>query len=166
MKSRNVAFITSALVCILLAPTTGEAAELAKSGSYDITNCWAGTSNVIVHSKAHIALSYTLTGTSRANKPGGPFDNQSFQCVGVTRVMQGTVTGDGICEYVDADGDKFLGRLTRTGNPGGEWTVINGTGKYAGITSGGTYKFLAQFPTVREGHFQGCNRATGTYKLK
>ncbi len=153
-------------LALVHAPTTGEAAELAKSGSYDITNCWAGTSNVIVHSKAHIALSYTLTGTSLANKPGGPFGNLSYQCVGVVRVMQGTATGDGNCEYVDADGDKVLGRGIRTGNPGGEWTFINGTGKYAGITGGGAFKYLGQFPTVRKGHFQGCNRATGTYKLK
>ena len=165
MKSRNVTFITSALVCILFAPTTGVAAELAKSGSYDITNCYAGTSNAIVHSKAHIAFSYTATGTTLANKPG-PFDKSSFQCVGVIRVMQGTVTGDSMCEWVDADGDKFLGRSTRTGNPGGDWTFINGTGKYAGITGGGTSKLLAQFPTVRQGHFQGCERATGTYELK
>ena len=147
-------------------PTAGEAAELAKSGGYDITNCSGGTSNAIVHSKAHIALSYTLTGTSRTNKPGGPFGMMSYQCVGVVRVMQGTATGDGICEFVDADGDKVLGRATRTGNPGGEWRFINGTGKFAGITGGGAYKFLGRFPTVRKGHFQGCARATGDYKLK
>ena len=166
MKSRNVAFITSALVCILFAPTTGEAAELAKSGSYDITNCYAGTSNAIVHSKAHIALGYTITGTTLAKEPGGPFDKSSWQCVGVVRILQGTATGDGMCEWVDADGDKALGRYTRTGNPGGDWTFINGTGKYAGITGGGTSKLLAQFPTVRKGHFQSCERATGTYELK
>ena len=153
-------------LALVHAPAAGEAAELDKSGGYDITNCWAGTSNAIMHSKAHIALSYTLTGTARSNVAGGPFDKLSFQCVGVVRVMQGTATGDSICEYVDADGDKVLGRGTRTGNPGGEWTFINGTGKYAGITGGGTNKYLGRFPTVRKGHFQACNRATGTYKLK
>jgi hypothetical protein len=25
---------------------------------------------------------------------------------------------------------------------------------------------LGQFPTIKPGTFQGCNRATGTYKLK
>ncbi len=158
--------ITILGLALIHAPAAGEAAELDKSGGYDITNCWAGTSNAIVHSKAHIALSYTLTGSARSNVAGGPFDKTSFQCVGVVRVMQGTATGDGICEYVDADGDKTLGKATRTGNPGGEWTFINGTGKYAGITGGGSYKYLGQFPTVRKGHFQGCNRATGAYKLK
>lgn len=147
-------------------PAAGEAAELAKSGSYDVTNCWAGTSNVIVHSKAHIALSFMLTGTSRTNKPGGPFGKMSHQCVGLVRVLKGTVTGDYTCENVDADGDKMLVRGMRPGNPGGEWTFINGTGKYAGITGGGPYKYLGRFPTVRKGHFQGCLRATGTYKLK
>ena len=153
-------------LALVQTPTTSEAAELAKSGGYDITNCWSGTSNAILHSKAHIALSYTLTGTARSNKPGGPFDKQSFQCVGIVRVMQGTATADGICEYVDADGDKTLGQVTRTGNPGGEWRFINGTGKYAGITGGGAYKYLGRYPTVRKGHFQGCGRATGAYKLK
>ena len=121
---------------------------------------------MIVHSKAHIALSFTLTGTGRANKPGGPFDMVSWQCVGEAQVMQGTATGGGICETVDADGHKTLGRFKRTGNPGGEWRYINGTGKYAGITGGGPYKYLGPFPTVRKGHFQNCLRATGAYKLK
>jgi hypothetical protein len=109
-------------------------------------------------------MSYSLTGTSRSNPSGGAFDMMSFQCVGVGALIEGKWSSNGFCEYLDADGDKSLGKATRIG-PKGTWKFVAGTGKFAGITGGGTNETLGQFPTIKPGTFQGCNRAVGTYKL-
>jgi hypothetical protein len=61
-------------VLLLLGVTAALAADLPKQGNYDITNCWSGVSNAIAFSKTHTTSSYELTGTSRSNPPGGPFD--------------------------------------------------------------------------------------------
>jgi hypothetical protein len=44
--------------------------------------------------------------------------------------------------------------------------TLAGTGKYEGMVRTATAESLGQFPTIKPGTFQGCNRATGTYKLK
>ena len=71
-----------------------------------------------------------------------------------------------MCEYLDAEGDKLIGYVERTGAAGGKWRFVNGTGKYVGITGGGEYKYLGNFPRIRKGNTQGCSRATGSYELK
>ena len=97
---------------------------------------------------------------------GGAFDQMSLECVGVFRSEKGAPTANAVCEYLDNDGDKLLGYAERTGVAGGKWRFVSGTGKYTGITGGGEYKYLGRFPRIREGHVQGCNRATGSYELK
>jgi len=160
--------LAAAAILVLAATSAsapGGAADMAKSGSYDLTNCYAGTSRAIVHAKGQIAFSYVMTGVARANKPGGVFDMMSFQCVGVAAILKGKSSNTGWCEYIDAAGDKILGHGGRSGTPTGQWEFVNGTGKFTGITGGGPYKVQGPFPMVRRGHFQGCNTATGNYKL-
>src|SRR5262245_45912565 len=84
------------------------AADLPKEGSYDITSCWSGASNVIAFSKTHTASSFELTGTARSNPPGGAFDMTTFRCVGMSSSIEGKSTGTNLCEAIDKDGDKIL----------------------------------------------------------
>ena len=141
------------------------AADLPKEGSYDITSCWSGASNVIAFSKTHTASSFELTGTARSNPPGGPFDMTTFRCVGMSSSIEGKSTGTNLCESIDKDGDKILSRNISEA-PKQVHTVLVGTGKYEGMVRGGTSESLGQFTTIKPGTFQGCNRQTGTYKLK
>jgi hypothetical protein len=43
---------------------------------------------------------------------------------------------------------------------------VAGTGKYEGLATSGAVAPLGPFPTIKDGTFQGCNRQTGTYKMK
>ncbi len=141
------------------------AADLPKQGSYDVTTCWSGVSSVIAFSKTHTASSYELTGTTRSNPPGGAFDMTATRCVGIGSSIEGKNTGMALCEAIDKDGDKYLTRTTSEG-PKGVFEALAGTGKYEGMVRTGTVELVGQFPTIKPGTFQGCNRGTGTYKLK
>jgi hypothetical protein len=104
-------------------------------------------------------------GTIRSNPPGGAFDMATFRRVGMFSSIEGKNTGMNLCEGIDKDGDKFLVRTSVEG-PKTVQEAIAGTGKYEGMVRTGTAESLGQFPTIKPGTFQGCNRATGTYELK
>lgn len=150
---------------VLSANTAVLSAELVKQGNYDIEVCWGGTTKAIAHTKSHVAANFLATGVARSKKMGGFLDMSSFQCVGVLRMFSGDITGDAICEFIDADGDNTLFQIDRRNKAGGVWTLVSGTGKFAGISGGGPYKYAGQFPTARQGRFQGCAEATGSYTI-
>ena len=144
---------------------TAVSAELPKEGEIDGISCFAGETSVIAHSKNHVALGFNITGTFRSNVLGAPLgDISSAQCIGILSILEGEQSVNGFCEYVGAEGDRTFSNFTRTGGTTGNWQYLNGTGKLAGITGGGLYEIM-NFPTIRPGTFQGCNHATGTYKL-
>lgn len=152
-------------VLLLIGVGGALAADLPKEGSYDVTNCWSGVSSVIAFSKTHTAWNFELTGPTRSNPPGGPFDMLSVRCVGVGSSIEGKTTAMNLCEAIDKDGDKYLVRNTAEG-PQSVQETLAGTGKYEGMVRTGTAESVGQFPTIKPGTFQGCNRSTGTYKLK
>lgn len=154
-----------AAICVPLAGGIGQAADTAKEGKYDITSCWGGNANVISFSKTHSAVSYELVGTSRSNPPGGFLDMSSFRCVGFTGTIDGKSSGMNFCETIDKDGDKMLVRNSVDG-PKNSLDTLTGTGKYEGFVRTGVAESLGVFPAAKPGMIQGCNRGTGTYKMK
>jgi len=143
------------------------AAELPKEGSYDYTSCFAGTTNTMNFSKTHTTANWELIGTNRSNNPGGIFDKESFRCVGMSATFDGKRKGSWACEATDADGDKRLTYYS-IGSDGKEIReTVAGTGKFEGmVTVASTSEPLGSFPVIKPGTSQGCNRQTGTYKLK
>jgi hypothetical protein len=155
--------ISSVLAIGLAVPAV--AADLPKEGKYDITNCWSGIANSIDFSKTHDAASYELTGTSRSNPPDGMFDMTTFRCVGFGTTIDGKYSGMNACERVDKDGDKLLGKNIAEG-PKQTSESLAGTGKYEGYVGSGVTESLGAFPAIKPGTFQGCNHASGTYKMR
>jgi hypothetical protein len=47
--------------------------------------------------------------------PGGTFDRTASQCLGVYQLIDGKTVQNGYCEFVDADGDKYLARYSDEG---------------------------------------------------
>jgi hypothetical protein len=155
--------IASVLTVGLVMPAI--AGDLPKEGKYDITNCWSGIANTIDFSKTHSAGSYELTGSTRSNSPGGVFDLTTFRCVGFGTTIDGKYSGMNACERIDKDGDKLLGKNIAEG-PKQTSESLAGTGKYAGYVGSGVSESLGTFPTAKPGTFQGCNHATGSYKIQ
>jgi hypothetical protein len=140
------------------------AGELAKEGNYDLMSCFSGEAEVLAHSKSNVAMSYVFTGTCRSNPPGGIFDMTSLYGVGMGSIIKGENKSDYYIEYIDSDGDKIFLKGGRVG-PDGTAVFLSGTGKYEGISGGGSNKVVGRFPAAKPGTFQGCSHAVGTYKL-
>ena len=161
---------TNSLAIVLLVglgiATDCALADLPKEGKYDVNLCFGGPLPAIAHSDKLIAGGLDLYGPMVSNLPnGGLYHLNGIRCAGAWAVIDGVYQENGYCETTDPDGDKQFGKYSNTGS-GGKWQVVNGTGKYAGMTASGSYAAVGQFATQGPGTLQNCNRAIGTYRLK
>lgn len=164
MKTMTRLAITIVMLSLFDLDAAG-AVDFPKSGNYDITACWSGTSNMIPFSKTHVAMGYELAGSTRSTPPGGFLDMTTYRCVGTNSTIDGKTTGTLFCEIIDNDGHKMFGRYTLDGTKISQETLA-GTGKYEGVVRTGGGESLGQFPTIKPGTFQGCNHQSGTYRLQ
>ena len=86
---------------------------------------------------------YVSSGMIRNEKEGGPFDTNYVRCIGQDVTIAGKLLDNGFCTETDKAGDMIF--LTYSGEG---FTYIGGTGKYKGITGGGTNK---GDPTFQDG---------------
>jgi hypothetical protein len=78
--------------------------------------------------------------------PTSPFNLNAQDCDGVVIIASDgkSASGAGSCDAVDKDGDRWwLWWVEKEGNP---WGVTYGTGKFAGMTGGGTTKAILNLP--------------------
>ena len=131
---------------------------------YDMTNCMSGESTMLVASKELVVFGFDVKGIVQDNLDTKVFANMSFQCVGVNKIVAGQLTGQGICKFMDTDGDFIVGETTSAG-PEGTWKAFYGTGKWKGVTGSGKQMYITNSKPIVKGTFQNCSRATGTYEL-
>jgi hypothetical protein len=162
-------YTTSALaLCgILMGAQAALAAPLPKEGAMNLLNCWAGeVPATMAFSKEHVLGTLSYTGVLWNPTAGGAFDAMSGECGGHFAVSPAGVDALGQCQFADPDGDKFLVTVPQNHNGSGTWKFAAGTGKYSGISGGGDFKPLRQFPpAISQGKAGVCNVVTGNYKL-
>jgi len=130
----------------------------------DTTSCSSTKITTIVSTPEFTIYSTEARGVQIDNLPSKTFDNLTFHSVGVFKVESGKVTGNSYSKYMDASEDFFLVE-TQVGTER-VWKYIYGTGKWKGITGGGTSIPLTKGKPISPGTSQGCNKVTGTYELK
>ena len=93
------------------------------------------------------------------------FENNTAHCVAYNRIMQGKVTDMGSCRWTDPEGDTFIGEYVDAPDKPGAWTFLSGTGKWKGISGGGTYQPVAMGKPAADGSMGFCTLITGKYTL-
>jgi hypothetical protein len=138
--------------------------SIADAEPYDMTNCSAGETTMLVASKELVVFGYDIKGIVQDNLDTKAFANMTYRCVGYNQILAGKATGQGICKFMDKDGDYLVGEINSSG-PEGTWKAYYGTGKWEGITGSGKYVYITNAKPIADGTFQNCNRSTGTYEL-
>jgi hypothetical protein len=105
-----------------------------------------------------------LKGVSWSNDQSTAFDNWSLQIVGTVKIESGKYSSRYYGKYMSPEGDIIIGEGGRDGDEG-TWKFIGGTGKWKGITGGGTNKTVPNIKPIKKGTTQGCSIATGTFQL-
>ncbi len=93
------------------------------------------------------------------------FENNTAHCVAYNRIMQGKVTDMGSCRWTDPAGDTFIGEYVDAPDKPGAWTFLSGTGKWKGVSGGGTYQPVAMGKPAADGSIEFCSLITGKYTL-
>lgn len=131
---------------------------------FDVTCCYAGEMKVISASKELTVLGVEGTGIFRSHHENKALDNMTIYAIGVFRIEAGKGTSIAYCKGMDPDGDVIVQEHRRDG-PKVTWKFLQGTGKYKGITGGGTGKVVARGKPITPGTTQGCSRVTGTFEV-
>jgi hypothetical protein len=126
--------------------TPAEAGE--EHGSGTVTYAPAEVENTQLPDGGMIQRSHIM-GIVLADDASNSIHLASQDCFGTTVVPDGgTAIGNGYCDAVDANGDRWW-IWWHNGPDSNTWGFMGGTGKYEGITGGGTTESLAQMADGR-----------------
>lgn len=134
---------------ILLVITLAMGASIASAQSYEgVVGGNAFVPEVLSQSPlpdGSVLVTVLSRGFTWTNDTDIQAGNGSMDCYGTNVVSaEGEpVSGAGSCTAIDEDGDAWTAWWT--GTAGGEWGFLNGTGKYAGISGGGTWEAAAEY---------------------
>ena len=159
-KEARMTRIISFILLVFVALTSFAHAE----ETYDITNCWSGEVTLLHKSENLAIYNFDVKGMSLANGESKIFDGWSFNIIGTGKVEAGKYSSIFYGTYKSPEGDIVVGEGTRSGIEG-TWKFIEGSGKWKGISGGGTNKLITKVQPIKEGTTQSCNVGTGTLEL-
>jgi hypothetical protein len=110
---------------------------LPTSGSFKLHSGWKGNVESIPVSDKHIYSYGTFWGVTFNDAGSGPLHMGAVVCPFVGETLNGAGTGQGVCAWSDADGDKifvnYSGKISQSGAFDGLNKITGGTGKFDGI---------------------------------
>ena len=131
---------------------------------FDITYCATSNMTTVSASEELIVLSLDTKGIAMSNHENKVFDNMTFLCVAVGKVVAGKPIGTGYCKYMDPDGDIIVWELS-IDVPVDTLKAIQGTGKWKGIKAEGKAALITKAKSITPDTRQVCRRFTGTFEL-
>lgn len=159
---------TSILSAMTLALMAASTAAVAAQGSGHYYNHTTSTKRITLPNGNTAILShfFEMTTTDNANDP---MDHLAGSCSSQSIVSRDgeTLAGSGVCFSKDSDGNSLTRwfKLDETGTTRcphgcGSYGYLAGTGKFKGVTGGGTWKQTHKF-----GDAASSGSFSGTYKL-
>jgi hypothetical protein len=154
------------MYCAVFAALLGSGAAYAQLTT-EHTTCRSGTATVLAQEEKKIVYSLEHRGVAQSSDSNDPFHGSTQRCVGVVAILDGKVTSNGWCKQIHPQtGDWMVLDWAGSGKPGsGTYTLRFGTGKWKGVTGGGTYESLGQTRPVDTGTYQNCIRVKGTVTI-
>lgn len=156
---------TKALHLSALGALLGSGALQAQH-ALDHVTCRAGTLSALAQADKLVVWQLDHRGVTRAAE-GDPFDGFTQRCIGTIANVEGALAANGWCRNVDPKtGDWTLVSWKGSDKPGmGSWAFHYGSGKWKGISGGGTYEVMGPTRPVEAGTYQNCARVRGTMKM-
>jgi len=150
---------------VLSLSATGFAAQATEADYTGLTVCGQNKSTALMATPELTVYSWEFWGIVPPESTFKPLQNATAHCLGYGRVMQGKTTGMASCFWTDAAGDTLIGESVDAPDKAGVWTFLSGTGKYKGISGGGSYSTTAAGKMAPDGTMQMCFSPTGKWNL-
>src|ERR1700751_163583 len=155
------------VLCSVFAALSFCTQVFAADGKFDGVSCYAGPVHIIQQGDGITAGSYEGNGMVPGQE-GTPYYRMSGRCLGQFTLINGDYSETGSCQYWNAAGDKIFGVYSRKGDPAkteGTWHVVQGTGKFEGMTGDGKWIPITAFPPVPN-TASACHKDQGTSTVK
>jgi hypothetical protein len=169
MKARAV-WVTVLAVAVVLFLGASAEAQLPREGTYRGTYSGFGTIKATAIGKERLLVTFEENGLTLTN---GFLDHMTWHCWGLADFTNGMGQAHGYCVATDPAGDQIVSNFgpdekhapdQKSWSGSETWTT--GTGKYAGISGGGTYVVhLNEFRAAAEGTYLDYVTKQGSYKL-
>jgi hypothetical protein len=161
----GVAVFFALLIVLMIVPPA-----IAQEGAYHGTYFSYGTFKTALNGKERGLSTFDENGISVSD---GFLDHLTWHCWGLTDRANGMFQNHGNCVATDPAGDQLVADFgpDEKHAPGqkswsGPVTFTTGTGKFAGVSGGGTYVIHGlDFRPGAEGTYFGYNTLEGHYKL-
>ncbi len=154
-----------AAVSLLSVSAIAFPAQATEADYTGLTVCGQNKSTTLMATPELTVYSWEFWGIVPPESTFKPLQNATAHCVGYGRVMQGKTTGMASCFWTDAAGDTLIGESVDAPDKPGVWTFLSGTGKYKGISGGGSYSTTAAGKMAPDGTMQMCFSPTGKWNL-
>jgi hypothetical protein len=166
----KLCLLTLSAAVLTTAALAGDLPKEGKvSGTYNAVGTWKPA---ITAGKNLAAWSWDETGFS-IGETGTLFDHLTWHCMGMGTLMNGELRFKGNCVATDPGGDQLFVDAIGDPNPtdakaiSGKSTLVDGTGKYAGISGGFVYVLHGpEFKLAAEQTYVQYGNAEGSYKFK
>jgi hypothetical protein len=143
-------------------------AQIPKEGTFSDTWYLVGTIKALPMGQERLQLNYECLGIIMGDTSENIFHKASFHFLGSMHAVKGEFNGSGFGYVVCPDGNQVFFTYKETGKLGGgsegNWTILGGTGKLAGIEGDGEYTCFDLRPAA-EGTFQTYCPDKVHYKL-
>ncbi len=155
--------LTSALAALVASVLATSA--LAGETDYGGTFCGHWKSMMVQASPEVSAFNTEFWGVQTPDSGFKLWANATNHCMENDIIIQGKMSAHGECLWTDADGDTFIGTYVDEPGKPGVWTFLGGTGKWKGVTGGGTYQHVSSSKPRPDGTGEGCTTHSGKYTL-
>jgi hypothetical protein len=103
MFTKRAIFVAAIFICLILAPS------FTNAGEYDLTQCYAGATTSVIASEKVTIFSFEHRAIATSNHSDKAFDNATFHCVGIYRMVNKEFHQIGSCKYQTPDGSTAVG---------------------------------------------------------
>ena len=111
------------------------AVTMPHEGNFDFNYCMAGKVDYTELRTGFAIGQFEGFASMYANSRAPAFDHQASRCIGAHEIVNGNYHDYAVCLQVDADGDKWLLHFDATDTTHGNWTAVEGSGKYQGMSA-------------------------------
>jgi hypothetical protein len=146
------------------------AADMPKEGTYNADYTAFGAAKSTAIGKERVLITFDENGLWLSK---GFAEHMTWHCFGLIDILSGMEQFHGYCVGLDPNGDQLVNDIADDGkfpadakSISGKVTITTGTGKYAGISGGGTFTcHNPEFKSAVEGTYVSYCANSGSYKL-
>jgi hypothetical protein len=154
-----------AVIVVILGLAMFVSVAQAQRQDFEYILCTAQTGNIAHYSPEVGFWTYDAKGIIQSTHENKLFDNWTSHAVGVTKMVGGKWSWNGLAKRMAPDGEFIIWENYGDSESGSTWKAVYGTGKWKGIKGESKDKAITRGKPILQGTLQVCNKVVGWIEL-